>query len=74
MDPDACLKALDEALDNKDRESIYEYAEALIGWLTPGGYNPFDKRIGMDWRANLTLYEIKSYLGDLSRACGIVGE
>lgn len=74
MDPDACLKALDEALDEKNSEGVYEYATALSEWIRGGGFNPFKDRSGYEWRANLGTTQILSYLRDLTRACGSMGE
>ncbi len=71
MDPFAALKALDEAIASRDRQGVFEYSDALIGWLRGRGFNPWDKWIGLDWRAMLPSSEIIAYLEDLNHATGI---
>lgn len=56
MDPDIALKALDDAMLARDRDSVVEYADALIGWLEKGSFLPrIDER---DWRYRLTREEL----------------
>lgn len=40
MNPIACWKELDKALNEGDRERIADAAETLIDWLKGGGYAP----------------------------------
>lgn len=71
MDPETVLEKLDEAIDDCDRQSVFEHTDALIGWMQGGGFNPMDKRIGTDFRANLTRYQFRAYLEHLRAATGI---
>ncbi len=72
MDPEAALKALNKAIDNRDRQGVLEYSDALIGWLKGHGWNPWDKRIGIDWRAMLPRSELILYLEEINAATGIL--
>lgn len=71
MDPDAALRALDKAIDDRDRQGVFEYSDALIGWMRGGGFNPMDNRIGNDWRGMFTRGEMLAYLGEINSATGI---
>jgi hypothetical protein len=67
MDPTAALKQLDSAMACKDRESIAEFAEALLTWLAKGGFEPEVSLID-DWRAEFDRAQWYGYLRDLVRA------
>jgi len=45
MDPDACLRALLDALRDEDREACYQLLEDLLDWIAKGGFLPADPRL-----------------------------
>jgi hypothetical protein len=48
MDPEACLKAAEEALAEGDHEEVRERLEDYRGWRSRGGFEPENG----DMRAN----------------------
>lgn len=40
MDPDACLKLIEEALADDDRTAARQHAEELENWIAEGGFEP----------------------------------
>lgn len=59
MDPVAALEAFDAAMMARDLDAIAEYADALVGWLSKGGFKPCGPH-GSDWRGKLTDGEMMS--------------
>lgn len=70
MDPEAALKSLDEALDCQDREGVFEFSDALIQWISAGGFCPL-RSAEKDWRTDLTRNQLFKYLVALRSATGI---
>lgn len=65
MDPMEALRCLDEAMadGSRCREDVFEYADALIGWLKGGGFMPCIEET--DWRFMLSKPNFIRYLQDL---------
>lgn len=70
MDPEAALNSLDQALAARDQEGIFEYSDALFGWINSGGFLPFLSG-DSDWRSDLNRDQVLKYLFDVRSATGI---
>jgi len=58
MDPDATLRDLLEAVEERDAEQVTHLVEALKHWLENGGYPPKTigpLKLGQDWHKTMAL-------------------
>ncbi len=65
MDPNAAWKALNAALSERDRQGVFDYADALVGWLDGQGFMPTIPE--WDWRSGLTRKQFIEMLRQLRR-------
>jgi hypothetical protein len=71
MDPVAALEALDSAMyEEMDREAVAEYADALVHWLSNGGFRPVGPH-GADWRGSLTDGQLLSHFRALKQVANL---